>query len=62
MIREFAFYCPELDCVVIQIIVEGYRFAFEFDRKDLAIAYRNIEVCIVDDPLEIYSLIPLGEV
>lgn len=62
MYREFAFYCPELDCIVIQVIVKGYPFAFEFDKKDLDIAYRNIEVCIVDDPLEIYYLMPLGEV
>lgn len=64
MSREFAFYCPELDCIVIQIIFNQCQIAiaFEFDWKDLAIAYRNIEVCIVDDPLEVYSLMPLGEV
>lgn len=62
MNREFAFYCPELDCIVIQIIFNQYRIAFEFSHDYLAQAYRDTAEFDVNDPLEIYSLMPLGEV
>lgn len=64
MSREFAFYCPELDCIVIQIIFNQCQIAiaFEFSRDYLAKAYRDTAEFNVNDPLEVYSLMPLGEV
>jgi len=64
MIREFAFYCPELDCIVIQIIFNQCQIAiaFEFSHDYLAQAYQNTIGFGVNDPLEVYSLMPLGEV
>lgn len=62
MNREFAFYCPELDCIVIQVIAEGCKIAFEFDWCYAAQAYRDTKDFQVNDPLEVYSLMPLGEV
>jgi len=64
MNREYAFYCPELDCIVIQVIMERCRVAFEFDWKDLAefqMAMRRQGI-ITDDPLDVLFLMPLGEV
>lgn len=60
--REFAFYCPDLDCIVIQVIMEEYRIAFEFDWCYAAKAHQETKKYNVDDPLELYSLLPLGEV
>lgn len=65
MSREFAFYCPELDCIVIQIIImEECHVAFEFDWKDLARFQMEMrrQGIITDDPFDVIYLIPLGEV
>lgn len=62
MNREFAFYCPELDCIVIQVIINQCQIAFEFNWNYLARAYQYVIMNGVSDPLEVYSLMPLGEV
>ena len=62
MNREYAFYCPELDCIVIQVIMKNCQIGFEFSLEYLAQAYRDTKDFQVNDPLEVYSLMPLGEV
>lgn len=62
MNREFAFYCPELDCIVIQVIINQCQIALEFNWNYLARAYQDVIMNGVNDPLEVYSLMPLGEV
>lgn len=62
MNREFAFYCPELDCIVIQHIMDGCHIVFEWDLDDFLQVYEYLKDTNIDDPLEVYSLMPLGEV
>lgn len=61
MNREFAFYCPELDCIVIQLIVSECLIGFEwkFTLDDI-----NPHSGIFDQDITNPNLLlmPLGEV
>lgn len=65
MNREYAFYIPECDSIVIQIIYDKSSIHFEWDWHDLAKAY-IMHIMSPEtgdgDPLEYYHIIPLGEV
>ena len=61
MNREFAFYCPELDCIVIQIIMDNCLIAFEW-RYGLDDETTNNEMWYQDVNNPNLLLMPLGEV
>jgi len=56
--REYAFYVPELDEIVIQFIHKGCVIAFEWERSVLTKLQTYCEL----DPLDYFFLMPLGEV
>ena len=60
MNREFAFYCPELDCIVIQIIVNGCLIGFEWKVEFVDLTFNEIWNYYLNDPDIL--LMPLGEV
>lgn len=59
--REYAFYIPELNFIVIQRIYANYQIAFEWYYADVFLINKNNEFWI-DDPFDKYLLMPLGEV
>lgn len=61
MNREYAFYVPELDFIVIQHIYDNCRIAFEWYYADVYLINKNNEFWI-EDPFDKYFLMPLGEV
>lgn len=61
MNREYAFYVPELDFIVIQYIYANRQIVFEWYYADVCLINKNNEFWI-DDPFDKYFLMPLGEV
>lgn len=62
MNRQYAFYVPELDAIIIQCFYDNCRVVFHWDWFDCTQAYENIKDSGIDDPLDIFFLMPLGEV
>ncbi len=62
MNREYAFYIPELDAIIVQCIYDNCGVGFHWGWADCTQAYQNLKDSGVDDPLDIFFLIPLGEV
>lgn len=63
MNREYAFYVPELDAIIIQCIYNNCKVGFHWGWNDCAQAYEYLKNSgTIDDPLDIFFLMPLGEV
>ena len=60
MNREFAFYCPEIDCIVIQIIFNGCLIGFEWKEEFDDSTFNEIWNYYLND--HDILLVPLGEV
>lgn len=57
--RQYAWYSPELDVLVLQTIMEDCHIAFEWDWSNMsAIASWNVTV---EDPMLLTAWMPLGE-
>lgn len=57
--RQYAWYCFEQDCIVLQTIVDGCYIVFEWP---LDVFYRIAsEYEDGTDPMELFSFQPLGE-
>lgn len=58
--REYAWYCPEIDCIVIQMIMEDCYISFSWDHWDLYYISHWIDL-EKQEPMEEFLFLPLGE-
>lgn len=56
--RQYAWYCLDWDAIVLQIIMEDCRIAFEWGHEDLIYASKQGTV----EPTSYCTFIPLGEI
>lgn len=56
--RQYAWYSPELNVIVLQSITDGCRIAFEWGWHDVA-KLQSLES--KEDPMQRYLWLPLGE-
>jgi hypothetical protein len=57
--RQYAWYSPELDVIVLQYIIEDCYIAFEWDIQDLWLHRHCMDTGI--DPMHNHLWTPLGE-
>ena len=57
--RQYAWYSPEMNAIVLQSIMEDCRIVFEWDYNDFYVLYSPYEDDI--DPMELTLWFPLGE-
>lgn len=64
--RQYAWYSPEIDTIVLQTIMEGCTIAFEWSFYNMSEEIFNRLTSAIEedsklDPLQIYLWFPLGE-
>lgn len=57
--RQFAWYSPELNMIILQSIMEGCQISFEWDWENMI--YIHKKYGIIEEPMETFGFIALGE-